>query len=61
VFPVGICTTKAGLNKFTSKTVTLPFNCLFTTSTPPAGRNYTKYSAVAHAQGALHLKRTKQH
>jgi hypothetical protein len=61
VFPIGICTTKAGLNKLTSRTVTLPFDCLYTTSTPPAGRNYTKYAAVAHANGALHLKRTKQH
>ena len=56
-FPDGSCTTRATLNAFTSKTVKLPFSCFFSTSTPPPGRNYTKYLSAARATGALHLKR----
>jgi hypothetical protein len=56
-FPDGSCTTKATLNAFTARKVTLPFSCLFSTNTPPFGRNFTRFAAVAHATGALHLTR----
>lgn len=50
----------ANLAKFTSKRVKLPFQCLSSTTTPPPGRVYTRFGAVANAKGALFLKRTKQ-
>jgi hypothetical protein len=53
-------TTIANLDKFTSKTVRLPFQCRSSTTTPPPGRVYTKFGAVAKAKGALFLTRTKQ-
>lgn len=54
------CTSNAVLNTFTSKSVTLPFNCLYQTTTPPASSYYTSYAEYAYGNGALRLKRTKQ-
>ena len=54
------CVTKAKLNTFTRKTATLPFECLYSTSTPPAGTDYTAYSAISFGFGAITLKRTKK-
>lgn len=54
------CVTKAKLNTFTRKTAKLPFECLYSTSTAPAGTDYTTYSAISFGFGAITLKRTKQ-
>jgi hypothetical protein len=54
------CTTNAKLNAFTSKKVTLPFTCLYQTLSPPPGTTYTSYTAYSFADGAVHMKRTKQ-
>ena len=55
-----ICKTRVGLSKFTAKTVKLPFNCLYVTTTPPIGSRYSRYSSTASAAGFIMLKRTKQ-
>ena len=54
------CQTRAGLSKFTAKTVKLPFNCLYETVTPPIGSHYSSYTSTASAKGFIRLKRTKQ-
>jgi hypothetical protein len=57
-FPDGTCTTRATLNTFTRKVLTLPFSCLFSSQAPPAGRGATKYASVVTATGSIRLKRT---
>jgi hypothetical protein len=54
-------TRTASLGKFTAKKVKVPFLCLYSTTTPPRGSNYTRFGAVAYAKGALFLRRTTQH
>jgi hypothetical protein len=56
-FPDGTCMSRANLGEFNHRFVQLLFRCFYTTSTPPAGSNYTRYASSSYAQGVLDLKR----
>jgi len=58
-FPDGSCVSRTTLNALTGPSATLRFKCDFATSSPPAGRSYTKYGAVVSATGTIRLKRTR--
>jgi hypothetical protein len=61
-FPKATCRPlQTTIKKLTDKIVTLPFGCLGTTLTPPAGSGYSQYSSSAAAHGTVTLKRTKIH
>jgi hypothetical protein len=52
--------TRVSISKFNAKRVSLPFNCLALTTTPPPGTNYTRFGTTVGANGTLHLKRTNK-
>jgi hypothetical protein len=54
------CESSVGLNKLTARTVKLPFNCFYSTTTPPVRSSYSTYTSSARAHGYIMLKRTKQ-
>lgn len=58
-FPDGTCTSRESLGAFNQLFVRLPFRCFYSTSTPPPGSNYTRYTSSSYALGELELKRKK--
>lgn len=48
---------RSSLVVLASRTLKLPFKCLYKTTVPPRSSGYTKYGAVVTATGALFLKR----
>lgn len=58
-FPFGACSSRAKLDAFTKKRLTLPFKCAASVFTPPPG-DYSQYGAMTSATGSIGLTRTGQ-
>jgi hypothetical protein len=56
----GCPVTKVPISKLNAKKVSLPFNCLAMSTTPPPGTNYTRFGTTVGASGTLHLLRLKK-
>jgi hypothetical protein len=52
--------TRVSISRFNDKRLSLPFNCLAMSTTPPPGTSYTRFGTTVGAEGSLQLKRTKK-